>query len=625
MKWMLGFLVLGPLVAQDQVEIKEKFTVYASKDQRPIQALSNAVRIITAQEIEDHQWQSLADVLEAQPGFALAQTGGDGQVTRVFLRGAASENVLYLLDGVKMNDPSDVGRGFDASRISTLDLERIELVLGPQSALYGSDASSGVVNLVSKKAQKNTADVRLELGEDNHFRSRLAAGWHGAKTRLQVHGEDFRTDGISASLDNYADPLEADSYRHRQLGLNLQQTLTDTQGLDFSAHITRDQSDLDAFGGDFGDDPNSEGKTDLNLAHLGWRYKGQRYQAQVLGSYSETKRDYANPPEFGDPNQISLNAYSGDFLEFEWRNTLVLNGVTHLVFGLESEREKADGSSLYYYNGDAYTSTFDGDATLYGLFGQIHTETGDWEWTGGLRYDDHDQFGGQTTFNGAATWRLTPSSWLEAHIGTGFRAPSLYQLYSAYGSLDLKAEDSTTYQLGYQFQTETWQFRATAHRSDYRELIDFYTNPTTFSSSYINQSKAQMQGLELRALMVREHWRTSLWAEYLDTEDAQGAGLIRRPETRFGGQVQYRSERWSTGLVWTHTGTRPDLVYDSATFALVRVDLDAYDLVQWHAGLEWSAWRLEVRVENLLDEEIVQVSGYQYPGRRAFLALKYHY
>jgi vitamin B12 transporter len=623
---LLLFLCHSSARAQSDVggtlpEIEEQILVHSSKRDTPAAELQGLI-LITRQEIEARQWQSLAQVLEAQPGFASSQAGGAGQLSRFYVRGSASDNVLFLLDGVKLNDPADIGRGFDASHISTAGLERIEIALGPQSALYGSEASAAVINLVSREQGAGRPRLDAELGEQSSRRLLLTAGTTSGNWHLNGHLQGNESDGLSASDDPMQQTLETDAVRHLQAGLGLHGEPHPGQTLQVGAFHGQGELDLDGFGGPFGDDANFKGENELSTLRASWSRLSSRWTTRVLTHWSRTRRKYHNPADFGDTSLVDSEHYSGEQGELEWRNRWVLGSGLDLLAGLELEREEATISSLFHYSGSEFHSAFSGNARTFGSFLNMAWTGRRSALSGGVRHDDSNRYPSSTTYQASYRLQLGKTR-LQAELGSGTRLPSLYQSFSSYGNLELQPEHSRSYQLHLSRQwSAVWRSDLTLHRSNYRDLIVFFTDPATYLSRYQNEETARMSGAEfsLSHKGPRLSWR--LFLEQLATEDHQGEDLVRRPRDRAGLQLDLVRAGWQASMQWIYSGEREDLSFDMVNYQTVRVHLDArHDLRLAAAWQIDERWQLRARVENVLDHHEPTIFGYSVPGRSAHLGV----
>ncbi len=612
-----------PVFGQGDILIKEQITVISSKADRSHESAVSQIKVITADEIERHQWKTVQEVLEYQAGITIVSNGGDGSLSRVFLRGAPSEHVLVLVDGAKRNDASGVSRAYDFAHQSTAGIERIEVLYGPQSVLYGSDAVSGVIHIISRHGHEQAqGHFALEASDEGAWRA--STDWMAASEQnsLSFSVDQWQTDGVSAANDNFSDPLEDDGYdrSHIQVGVGHSR---DRVKLGLDLNWLEGRMDLDSFGGSFGDDPDFRGAIrELSAAGFVEYQWSDRINSHVQANLGETRRRTRNPDSF-EPTLESHNEYSGTNSEIGWRNVIQIDDTHRLLAGLEWEREAATGNDLFYFGETPFTSALDGEAETFASFAQLGGESKQGSYLAGVRWADHDQFGEALTYQAGASAVLPViGTRVSAHLGTGFRAPSLYNLYSQYGNQELEAEKSTSWELGVQQHWEAQKLTADVryHQARYKQLITFFFDANTFASYYINEDRAQISGLEASLEYQGRHLKIKAFVEDLDAHNGLDEKLLRRPERQFGlslnGQILDRLHYFAR---WRHEGERDDITFDSTTFEQIRVQLAVIDLVDLGVRFRFNPrWSTHIRADNVLDDDQVRVVGYKNQGRRFF-------
>ncbi|MCB1043439.1 MAG: TonB-dependent receptor [Acidobacteria bacterium] len=617
-----GFLTL---FVHEDPDIDLQLTVYSSKADRALEAIPGQVQVITAEDIEKNQWNTVAEALATQPGLTLVNQGGDGSLTRLFLRGANSEHVLVLVDGAERNHAGGVARAYDFAHVSTVGVERIEIMYGPQSVLYGSDAVAGVINIVTKTAkEKMTGAATATWGEDQ-WSTRAEFQTRTGETGIYVSAEQRQSGGLSASDDRQIESPEKDdaAHTHARVGLDHKfQRLQTGIKLDW----LEGRLDLDAFGGDFGDDSNYRGniRESSAVAFAGFQwFEGAESRVQI--NFSETRRRDRNPDDY-QPDLVARSEYTGHNMELDWRNTFAIASSSRLLAGVEWEQERAEGSDRYYFGDTPFDSALDADADTRAVYAQLGGTWPKGSYLAGARYDDHDRFGGELTYQLGGTWSLSDATHLSAQYGTAFRAPSLYQLYSQYGNRELEAERGKLWEVGIHHRWSNLEWDVRHHRADYEELMSFFFDPETFASYYINEASAEIKGTESSITARFKQVSFRVYGELLDTKDASGNELLRRPKNRYGLSVngQY-GERWHWSLNWLHEGERKDITFDPLDFSQVRINLKAIDLVDLGAQAKVTQrMSIQAHISNALDDEAVRVFGYLSHGRRYTLGITAH-
>lgn len=595
--------------------------------------------VLTAPQIQADQETSVGDILARTPGLSVTRNGGPGQTTSVFIRGGDSDQTVVLIDGVKVNDPTDPGNGYDFSDLLVGDISRIEVLRGPQSTLYGSEAIGGVVNVVTAEPTRPLeGDLQAEGGSFGTSYVSGALGGKDGPVAWRVSGFDDATKGVPCFDEAFGGrrpcAYHADGFSGRftaDLTANLQ--------LDERAYFTRSRNDFDGYdtpSGNFGDD-NEYGHirqwidyTGLNLSLLDGRLKNR-----LAFEYSAVDHDYQDPDQpasYGADTTTSFLAH-GRTTTLEYEGAYAITQNYRLVFGAQSER-----SSLFAWSPLYETAPNRAHDSIDSGYGQLTGEVvPGLTLTGGVRYDDQSTVGGHLTGQASAAWKLNGGNTiLRASFGQGFKAPSLYQLYSEYGNLGLQPEQATGWDAG--IEQHFWNGRVVAQATYFgrvtNNLIDFvscYGLPSNYGlcgrpqyqlsgGYYENIDKAVAQGVELQATW-RATDRLTLSANYTldDVEDRSpgsptfGKQLARRPKN---------TANLDAGYVWP-VKLRTDVAvryagesFDDAGHA---IPLKAYALVDLRAAYPLRD-HIEVyaRIENLTGQNYETIYQYGTPGRAAY-------
>lgn len=601
--------------------------VTAARTETPTREVANSISVITSREMEELQKTTVLDVLRTVPSLDIVQAGGPGKTSSVFMRGAKSEHTLVLMDGVEMNDPISAGRSFDLANLTTDNIERIEILRGPQSTLYGSDAIGGVINIITKTGKgKPGGFVAFEGGAFESFRE--SAGISGGGERINYSFGFSRMDTAGISVANSKDGNnERDGYGNTTFSGKL--GFTPAQGLDIDILYRRAASsaDLDNQGGPGGDDTNYTLSSKQNFLRAQGRlslFQG-RWNQKFGFSLSDHDGRYRNDADGDHPFDVMRNNYDGRMYKFDWQNNFQISGVNALTFGVETEEE--EGSSYYYSDGawGPYESVFPNKtARTTGVYLQDQVRLGGrWFTTFGVRLDSHSQFGTKGTYHIASAYVIeSTGTKLKMTYGTGFKTPSLYQLYSTYGNEGLRPEKSKGWDVGLEQSFADGKLSVSAAYFDNRfeEMVDF--NSATFR--YANIANALSRGLEL-GLSAQTSDRLTFRGSYTytDTEDkATGLDLLRRARHKIGLDADYRFlARGSVNVNIIHASRRYDTDYSVYPYA--RVELSRYVLLNLGAMYDLTRHlRLFGRVDNLLNSRYEEIKGYGTPGASAFGGMK---
>ena len=623
----LSLLCSVPVLAQQEPDtadqapryILDTIVVTATRVDTPLRQVSSSISVITAEDMERSGQTTVAGVLRDVGGLSVAQTGGTGANASVFLRGAESAYTLFLIDGVEVNDPMSPGRGYSPAHLTVDQVERIEVLYGSQSTLYGSDAIAGVVNIITKRGEgPPKIGAAIEGGALGTFRSR--AGLSGGTTayRYAIDGSFVSSRGISA---NALGDQEEDGYRNTTLGGRFGATPAAGVSVDLTVRYTDGRVDIDNGTGPNGDDPNR-----INLSRqlfvrpsASLELWSQRWKQTLGYSLVNHNREDDNPV---DANQetASNSTFDARLHKVDWQNTLLLSEGNTLVFGAETESEQGSSESK-----GPYPSRFERrSARMTGIYLQELLQYGDALFAAaGVRVDHHDRFGSEVTYNFAPNAYLEETGTrIKGAYGTGYKAPSLFQLYSSFGDSTLQAGTSKSWEAGIEQYLAGQRFAAgvTYFDNTYDNMVGWDSE----TSSYKNVFKATARGVELTG-RYRGIAGTSLRAYYTFTDSKDHESdeqLLRRPR-HSGGIVLDRRVRpgIDLNLSFRFAGERRD--NDFSTWPATPVTLDGYGIV--NVAANWKITpniQLFGRIDNLLDAEYEEVLGYGTVGITGYVGVK---
>lgn len=535
------------------------------------------------------------DVLADVPGLSVYRAGPGG-VTAVRIRGASQDKTLVLVDGVPVGDPSQPAGGFDFSGFDLGVVDRLEVLSGPQSSLWGSDAIGGVIAVVSREVDGLEADV--EAGSFDTVRGRLAAGVSTERHAFGASWSRYETDGISAA----ASGTEADGVEAETIALNGRLALTDRLSLEARARQSDVFAEIDAFGPvdspDTTDTRNRSGFVRLTAVGL----LGLDHRLTAAGSDIERVTDSAFP-----------STYEGERRLLRWQADGRAGADVGYAFGLEREETEA------FLNG--YSAELGVDSA----FGTLRWGATDrLTLTLGLRHDSTDDFGGETTGRLSAAYDLSGGFTVSGAYGTGFKAPSVSQAVCDFcfvlpgtvvPALVPETARGGEVALGWRSADGRFDGRVTAYRLEVEDQIDGFFDPGTFEFYYVNIDETRTDGVELegRAALGGGFYLSLAYA-WTDAEDVgAGAPVLRVPEHAGSATLAWTGERLTAALTVRAEGDMPDSGGEREGF--VTANLNA-------------TWRLTERVEltgrieNLADETYEQLLGYGEPGRSGFVGVR---
>lgn len=608
----------------------DKIVVSANRSETALHEVGSSITVITREEIEQRQKPFVLDLLRTVPSVDVVQQGGAGGLTYVGIRGDKPEHTLVLMDGVRMNDPASTGVSFDFSTLTTDNIERIEILRGPQSTLYGSDAIGGVINIITRRGTgKPSGFVSAEGGSFGTAleKAALSGGIGILNYSLGLSRQD--TSGISSAAERLGNH-ETDGYHATSVSTRL--GISPVRNFDFDCIVryVNSKADLDNGGGAGMDDPNYISRSEQAIVRGQGRLSlFQDFWEQTLGiSFSNLDRKFRNDTDALHPYDLERGTYHGESLAVDWQNTLLLHKTNTLILGLETREEKArtDYYSESFYG--PYSSAFPGESDrITGYYLQDRISLWDsWFTTLGVRLDDHSRFGTETTYRFTSSYSLKQTGTrFKGSYGTGFKAPSLYQLYAPiYGNQALQPEKSTGWDIGVEqaLFSGRVELGATWFSNDFEDLIEFDSS----ASRYRNTAKAESYGVELTATVTPTDDLT-LQAGYTWTktkDKATGLELLRRPEDKFSFDANYRfNKKGNVNLEVAYVGKRHDNYFDPLTYATTRVELGGYLLVNLATSYDITRWlQLFARVDNLFDREYEEAYGYGTPGISAYGGVK---
>lgn len=598
----------------------EDVVVTANRSAQPIERVGASVAVLTQAAIEARQTTAVAELLAQTPGVSYSRNGGVGAANSLYIRGAEGHHTVVLIDGVKLNDPSSTQGGFNFGNLLVGDAARIEVLRGAQSTLWGSQAIGGVVNIVTTEpteAFQGGLDAEAGARGTTYFRG----GVGGANERLswRLAASRYATDGFSA----YATGTEDDGYDNTGLSGRLNLKITEAVSLDLRSVWSSGRADFDAWNGDSRD----YGKTQELVAYAGLNIDllDGRFRNRIGYAHTDTDRRNFNPDNKIQPLTFDSE---GQNRRWEYQGAFAVTETLNTTFGVEHEKSEMKARSLGDWNPNADYGR--GEAELNSVYGQVQwTVLGGLTLTGGLRYDDHAQYGDNLLGQVAAAWALNDGATvLRASWGQGFRAPGLYELYSEYGSLDLQPEEAESWEIGVEQRlfdravvSATYFQRDSDNEINYANCLPGDAHPICsqpYGGYYQNIQKAETKGVELIGrLDVTE--RLHLNANYTWTDaknavgDHEGKRLRLRPEHMGNLAADYD---WAFGL---KTGLSVRYVGETFNDLANAAKVDAFTLVDLRASYPIDD-NLEVygRIENAFDEDYQTVLGYGTAGRGVF-------
>ncbi|BAN47552.1 TonB-dependent vitamin B12 receptor [Metapseudomonas resinovorans] len=606
---LLGSTSISPFLAAAPLTLDEQ-VVTATRSERPVRASLAATTVIDRAEIERTQARSVPELLRSVPGITLSNNGGPGKQTTVSIRGTESDHVLVLIDGVKVGSVSNGLAAFQDLPVELI--ERIEVVRGPRSSLYGSEAIGGVIQIFTRKGTKEGAKPWFSAGYGTHDSYQGAAGVAGGDGRawysLGVSSQD--TDGIDAlnARNSYHEP-DDDGYRN--LSGNLRAGYRFDNGLELDGTLMRAKghTDLDLVSPyNPGGGHNANADNEQRLAGGRARFSPlERWDVTLQAGRSE---DLARTETGG----LFYSRFDSQRDSASWLNDLTLAEGHVLTLGYDWQRDEVSSSTA-----------FDRDSRLNrGWFAQYLGEYGRQDWQLSLRRDDNQQFGTHDTGSAAWGYALTDALRFSLSYGTAFKAPTFNELYFPdYGNPNLDAETSENFEAGIEGKHGWGHWSVNAFRNEVDDLIvhDANSGLGPFGSPN-NIGRARIDGVELVLGSQWLGWDWNANATLLDSENRshdqnRGNQLPRRAQQVFNLDLDRRFGKLGLGATLHAEGRRFDDVENNDRLAgYATVDL---------RGEYWlnEEWRLQAKVTNLLDADYETAQDFNQPGQAVYFTVRY--
>jgi vitamin B12 transporter len=605
----------------------ETIVITATRTPQPLELTGTSMSVIDADAIQTRQIDFVTDVLGQTPGLTVVRNGGMGQNADILMRGAEAGQTLVLVDGIRINDPSATSGFALLGDVLTSGIKRVEVLRGPQSTLYGSDAIGGVVNIITARGGDNVFKADIEGGSFNTQQLNAAASGSLASLEYGAAGNFYVSNSISAA-DSRNGNTEPDGYHHFGATGNLRWHASDEVSLDGRVYYTRARDSFDGFPPPTYSfqDTHQYGDNDLLALYGGVNVSllDGRFSNRLALTYSDSDR------KTFDVTQDF--AARGSATRLEYQGTFELNPDNEISLGAETQR-----TGLYTF------SIFDtapilGSDRISSVYGQWQSTILDHlTLTGGVRYDHDREFGGHTSYKVSAAWQVVDGTTLRANVGNGFKAPSLYQLFSPYSNpvQALKPETATGWEMGIDQSVGRAHASLTYFERRTSNQIDFFscyiaTPPYVISSPacdlraaqggyYYNVNRSHAKGVE--AAVAADITDTlKIDANYTNLTDVDlltGLQLARRPHNSANATLTWRAlPELSVGTSIDFLGARFD---DAAHFT----PLGSATHLKLFASYEiCDEVELFGRVENLTDDRTEPVAGYGAPGRAFYAGLR---
>ncbi|MDB9949494.1 TonB-dependent receptor [Porticoccaceae bacterium] len=629
----VSLLSVLPFAAQgqtaQQTEIEE---VLVSASLLPISASrsANAITVIDSKQLKNRAALSVSDLLRDVPGLAVSRSGVQGSATQIRVRGAEANHLLVLIDGVEANDPSQSDE-LNWGTLSAADIERIEVIRGPQSSLRGSDAMAGVVNIVTRRADRPlSVNLFSETGSFGTYNSGLSIGSKQGDFDGRLSVNHIETEGENISRTG----SEKDGYRNTNINLNAGWTVSDELRLSVAARQSDGMNEFDA-DGDFdglvddqekvsefrnstmriqGDYVSADGRFQHKLVIAQSNNDNEAFDTGVLGTYTSSTKDqyqYVGSAFWDESSQRLSVLAEREEEDFQQRGAIDDYGIYGIYDPNQDRERNTDSIAIEYRNDISDALTLAASA----------------------RYDDNSEFDSANTVRVEAVYQLNDGTRLRSAYGTAIKNPTFTERFGFYtnfiGNLSLEPEESTSWELGIDQMLfdNSLTLSATLFDTELKnEINGSAVDPVTFGYTAVNkEGKSQRQGVELTAIGTLTN-SLSLNAAYTYTDsvewdDETGVYIdeVRRARHMASLNLSWQAmDNLHINSNVQHNGSQTDVVFPDV------VALDSYTLVNLNANFS-ATEKLDVylRLDNLFDESYEEVFSYQTLGFGASLGVRF--
>ncbi len=605
--------------------------VKASKYPAKLSQTGKVVSIISQEQIQQSLGKNLGELLQENVGISIVGArSAPGSNQEVYVRGSNTGNVLLLIDGFPANDPSHISSVLDWNLIDLGNLERIEIMKGGQSTLYGSDAMAGVINLITRKSGSS---LNLQAGGLGTHAEAFQIQKTINSLRLGLALKNFQTQGFSAA----ANQVEKDGMGQQNIRVNMGSTIGKHADWDLYYQSEFYRASLD--GGPLMDERDYTAKASNHAFRAQFHRQFEKGDLFVRLFQDITHRFFRN-----DSTDIPANAWSnysesayvglnqGAESYVKWNLPAGIQSVAGVEFRKQSTSQSDFSISAYgRYDSPALAASL-ANIQLLGTYMTFEKHRADvWGLELGGRLSNHSLYGNNLTYHVNPHVYVWPKGKLFSNYYSSFKAPSLYQLYSPYGNKDLKAEQGKTFEAGFEQNFGAFYVRLVGFQQDVQDGIVFQSIAVEPYGRYANVSKQNTSGIELEARYTWKGLATELGYTYMqgkmhnqiNGKDSTYSALIRRPTHQLSLRVnQLLTQKWSVGAYAQYVGERTDYYFDDASYQTQRVILPGYVWTELQSTYALNKrWRVQALLKNVLNQIPTEIYGYSGQPRNAQISL----
>jgi vitamin B12 transporter len=598
----------------------DEVVVTATKTQVKQSQTGKVVTLITQATLQLNAGKSLTEILNYQAGvFVNGANNSPGSNQDYYLRGAATSNTLILVDGVPVADPSSISSYFDLNNINPAQVERIEILKGAQSTLWGSDAVAGVINIITKKgsAKKLSPAAMISYGSYNTFKANagLDGGVKNFTYNLQygyTHIKGFSSAHDSSGIKDF----DNDEFVQNNFQANLGYRLNPKMDIRYTTNYGKYNTGLDA--GAFADDKDYTNENSNFINGLVFDYTGKKSALHFVNTFINTKRIIKDDSaSIGGFSTFARGDYKGSSFVTELYGNTKLTGKLTLLAGLQRMANKTSQSYLSISSFGPFETALGDDTaktTNYAAYTSLSLLSYyNFNAEAGIRYNNHSVYGNNVTWSFNPSFNMDENTRVFVNLSSAYRVPSLYQLYSEFGNNNLQPEKSTNYEIGVQSLSNNKKnsLRLVAFKRDIKDVIVFYTDQN-YNSQYINRDEQHDYGFEIEnnfAIGKIGQWVTNL--TYVDgegeTDNTKVKNLYRRPNFNFNSTLTLEPVKGLTLMPsFRFVGTRIRGEYDPGPAVMPQYyTIDFYLAYQLAKQVRvFNDWR------NITNQQYFDIPGY---------------